>query len=40
MIASVSFLSWVVGTAVTVTAIAPFILLYLWIKDWKQGQLW
>ena len=40
MIASVSLLSWIVGVAVTVTAVTPFILLYLWIKDWKKGQLW
>lgn len=40
MIASSFFLTVMVTIAVLVTIAAPFILVILWIKDWKEGQLW
>ena len=40
MTAGVSFLSVVVTAAVAMTAVTPFILIYLWIRDWKKQQLW
>ena len=40
MIVSSTFLSVLVGIALTVTIAAPVILMVLWIKDWKKGQLW
>ena len=40
MIVSSGFLSVMVGVALTVTIIAPVILIFLWIKDSIKGQLW
>lgn len=40
MIVSSGFLSVMVGIALSVTIAAPIILIVLWIKDWKKGQLW
>lgn len=40
MTASVEILMILVVTAIAVTAVAPLILITLWIKDWKKGQLW
>ena len=40
MIVSSGFLSVMVTIALTVTIIAPIVLIILWIKDWKKGQLW
>lgn len=40
MTASVEFLTLIVSVAVAVSAVTPFILIYLWIKDWKKQQLW
>jgi hypothetical protein len=40
MTASVTFLSVIVTAAVAVTTATPFILIYLWIRDWKKQQLW
>jgi len=40
MTISVASLSLLVGTATLVTALAPFIMLILWIRDWLKGQLW
>jgi hypothetical protein len=40
MIISAGFLGIMVTIALAVTIIAPIILMVLWIKDWKEGQLW
>lgn len=40
MIVSSGFLAVVVTTGLVVTIMAPVLLLVLWIKDWKKGQLW
>jgi hypothetical protein len=40
MIVSSGFLGIMVSIALAVTIIAPIILIILWIKDWKEGQLW
>lgn len=40
MIISATALSILVTTALVVTVLAPIILLALFIKDRKQGQLW
>jgi len=40
MIASVGFLSAVVLIAVAITVISPFILIVLWLKDWKGNRIW
>lgn len=40
MMASASFLSTLVSIAVLVTAISPFVLILLLIKDWKNKQIW
>ncbi len=40
MIASVTFLSVSVAGAVAITTVAPFVLIYLWIRDWKKQKLW
>jgi hypothetical protein len=40
MIVSSGFLSAMVSFALTVTIAALVILIVLWIKDWKKGQLW
>ncbi len=40
MIVSSGFLSIMVMMALTVTIIAPIVLIILWIKDWIKGQLW
>jgi hypothetical protein len=40
MTASIAFLTIVVSVAVSVTALAPILLLILWFMDWKKGQLW
>lgn len=40
MMASLNFLSLLVGTAVVITAISPVILLILLIRDWKGNKLW
>ncbi|HSJ48522.1 MAG TPA: hypothetical protein VLA26_06715 [Gammaproteobacteria bacterium] len=40
MIAGKAFLSLVVLIALVVTMAAPLILAILWIRDWKQRQLW
>jgi hypothetical protein len=40
MIVSSGFLSTMVTIALSVTIIAPIVLIILWIKDWKKGQLW
>jgi hypothetical protein len=40
MIVSAGFLKIMVGIALVVTIAAPVILIILWIRDWKKGQLW
>ncbi|MEJ2143350.1 MAG: hypothetical protein P8Y24_13565 [Gammaproteobacteria bacterium] len=40
MIASSGFISVMVSIALMVTIIAPIVLIILWLKDWKKGQLW
>ncbi len=40
MIASQTFLALIVTVAVAVSTVTPFILIYLWIRDWKKQQLW
>jgi hypothetical protein len=40
MTVSTGFLAVVVTVAVIATAIAPIVLLYLWIKDIRRGELW
>ena len=40
MTAPVEVLMYLVMAATAVTAVAPIILITLWIKDWMKGQLW
>jgi len=40
MIVSTGFLAVLVSVALVVTAIAPVVLVYLWIKDIRRGELW
>jgi len=40
MMISAGFLSVLVGSALVVTIAAPFILLFLFIRDWIKGDLW
>ena len=40
MTASVAFLAVMVSVAVLVTAVTPFLLIVLWIKDRRKGRLW
>ena len=40
MTASLSFLTFLVGAAVFVTALSPVLLIILLIQDWKGNKLW
>lgn len=40
MIISSGFLAVMVTAGLVVTVAAPALLIFLWIKDWKKGQLW
>ena len=40
MMVSATFLSVLVGSALCVTVAAPFILLFLFIRNWIKGGLW
>lgn len=40
MTISVTSLALLVGIATLVTALAPLVMLFLWVRDWKRGQLW
>jgi hypothetical protein len=40
MIISVTALSWMIGTATLVTALATIVLMVLWVKDFLGGRLW
>ena len=40
MTISVTLLSLLVGAALTVTIVAPLLLIALFLHDWKKGDLW
>lgn len=40
MTASVEFLSILIGTATGLAALAPILLLVLWVRDARRGELW
>jgi hypothetical protein len=40
MTISVALLSLLVGAALAVTLIAPLLLIALFLRDWKKGDLW
>lgn len=40
MSVSVGFLSIMVTAALLLTILAPIVLLILWLRDWKRGQIW
>lgn len=40
MMVSVGFLAVLVGIALTVTLLAPAVLVILWWRDWRMGRLW
>lgn len=40
MIASVGLLSVMVTVATVLAAFTPLVLVVLWVRDWKRGQLW
>lgn len=40
MIVPVAFLKIMVVGALAVTLLAPFVLLILWVRDWRAGRLW
>ncbi len=40
MTVSVSFLTTMVTIALAVTLVSPFVLLILWLRDWRKGKLW
>jgi hypothetical protein len=40
MTISITALSWLVGGATLLAAVAPIVLLVLWIRDSLKGQLW
>jgi hypothetical protein len=40
MTASVSFLATLVYLALTITLLAPLVLLGLWIRDWIRKEIW
>ncbi len=40
MMISAAFLTFMVGSALVVTVASPFILLFLFIRDWIKGDLW
>lgn len=40
MIVSSGFLGVMVSFALIVTVVAPILLIVVWIKEWKKGQLW
>jgi hypothetical protein len=40
MIASVDFLTILVGGATLLLALAPLVLLLLWLRDARKGELW
>jgi hypothetical protein len=40
MIVSSLFLKIIVMIGLLITIAAPVLLIIMWIKDWKKGQLW
>ena len=40
MMISVSLLTLMVSIALVATMLTPVVLLVLWLRDWKRGQLW
>lgn len=40
MIVSSLFLKIIVIIGLLITIAAPVLLIIMWIKDWKKGQLW
>ena len=40
MMASLGFLEVMVLAGLSVTILTPFILLFIWIKDWVRNELW
>ena len=40
MMISVSLLTLMVSIALAATMLTPVVLLLLWWRDWKRGQLW
>jgi hypothetical protein len=40
MIVSSLFLKIIVIIGLLITIAAPVLLIVMWIKDWKKGQLW
>jgi hypothetical protein len=40
MMISAAALAWLVGMATSITVLVPVVLVILWIRDWKKGQLW
>lgn len=40
MTISISAFSFLVGTALLITLFSPLILMALFLRDWKQGDLW
>jgi len=40
MIVSSVFLKVIVMIGLVITIAAPVLLIVMWIKDWKKGQLW
>jgi len=40
MTISIHALSWLIGTATAVTALAPIVLLFLWFRDLIKRRLW
>jgi hypothetical protein len=40
MIVSSLFLKIIVMIGLLITIAAPVLLIVMWIKDWKKGQLW
>ena len=40
MMASSSFLSFIVLLALGITILTPIILIVLFVRDWKRGEQW
>lgn len=40
MTASVDFLTFLIGGATVLAALTPLVLLLLWLRDARRGQLW
>jgi hypothetical protein len=40
MTISVTAMSWLIGIATVITALAPIVLIIFWLKDWVKGHLW